>query len=106
MLGSGNPFGINLRSRFSIIARDGIQVAVNCFVVLVRQYGQAAQERVAEESLLEPMDSQATNGMPVHKRFVGRLHGYTEVRPVVDMAVEIQVDRIDPVLYLPERRSV
>ena len=44
--------------------------------------------------------------MRVHESLVRRLHGDTEVRSVVDMSVEIEVNGIDTVLDLLKRRTI
>ena len=69
-------------------------------------YGkQTAKQGVTKEGLFHPSYGHAANGELVHKLSVRSLHGDAEVRAVVDMSVEIEVDGVhavfNPLLYLP-----
>lgn len=70
LLRPGDPFGINLCGGLGIVASDRVEVVINRLVCLVRQYVQTAGERVAQEGLFEPMNSQTPDGVRVHERFV------------------------------------
>ena len=82
-----HPLRIDLRRDLFVIAADGMQIAVERFIRVVRQQRQPALQRVPEEGLFQPMDSETADGMRVHERFVRRLHRYTEVGAVIDMSV-------------------
>ena len=100
LLGARNPFGIDLRGRFGIVTGNRVEIAIDGFVGLIRQQDQTAGECVAQESLLEPMNSQTADGVRVHECLVSRLHGNAEICAVIDVSVEIQINRVDTVLDL------
>ncbi len=52
------------------------------------------------------MDGQATDSIPIQECLVRRLHGYIEVGAIIDMSIEIQVNRIDLVGELLELYAI
>lgn len=109
---SGNPFGIDLCSGFGIIAGNGIitgngiiagngmQVMVNRFGGVVGQQVQTAGKSIAQKRFVEPVNAQTTDGVSVHECLFCGLHGDRDVRAVVDMPIEIKINRVDTVLNL------
>ena len=102
---SGNPFGIDLCSGFGIIAGNGMQVMVNRFGGVVWQQVQTAGKSIAQKRLVEPVNAQTTDGVSVHECLFCGLHGDSDIRAVVDMPIEIKINRVDTVLNLLKKHA-
>ena len=102
LLRARNPFGIDLCGSLGVVAGYCVEIVIDGLIGLVGKQRETACKRVAKESLLEPVNSQTADGVRVHECLVSRLHGDREVRAVVDVTVEIEIDRVDTVLNLLE----
>ena len=52
------------------------------------------------------MDSQATDSIPIQEGLVRRLHSDIEIGAIIDMPIEIQVNRIDLMCELLELYAI